>query len=68
LPKLRDGQPTVRTDIALQAILATRGAHVGHVGRESQPTTTREHWIAKHKYKAAHRPFTSSVDDTAPVK
>jgi HSP20 family molecular chaperone IbpA len=66
LPKLCDGQPTVRTDIVLQAILATRGEHVGHVGRESRPTTTREHWIAKHK--TAHRPSTSSVDDTAPVK
>ena len=49
MPKLRDGQPAVRTDIALQAILATRGEHVGHVGREGRPATTREHWIAKHR-------------------
>jgi HSP20 family protein len=66
MPKLRDGRPIVRADITLQAIQATRGEHVGHVGRKGWPATTKEHRTAKHK--TAHRPSTSSDGETPPVK
>lgn len=66
MPKLREGQPIVQADITLQAIQATRGEHVGHVGRKGRPATTKEHRIAKHK--TGHGPSTSSGDETPPVK
>ena len=48
LPKVRPGAEPGRAEIRLEVIEATRGEHVGHVGREVIPTSTREHRVGKH--------------------
>jgi HSP20 family molecular chaperone IbpA len=49
MPKVqKDGVPG-RAQFRLDAIEATRGERVGHVGREVIPTSTREHRTGKHK-------------------
>jgi hypothetical protein len=48
MPKTRPGGHPVTAEIALTAIEAMRGEHVGHVGRVPRPMTTREHLCAKH--------------------
>ena len=48
LPKVPAGAAPGRAEFTLDAIEATRGEHVGHVGREVIPTSTREHRAGKH--------------------
>jgi HSP20 family protein len=48
MPKIKPGERRVTAEIELTAIEATRGEHVGHVGRVPRPTTTTEHVCAKH--------------------
>jgi HSP20 family protein len=48
MPKTRPGERRATAEIELTAIQATRGEHVGHVGRVPRPTTTTEHVGAKH--------------------
>jgi HSP20 family molecular chaperone IbpA len=48
MPRARPGERQVAAEIGLTAIEATRGEHVGHVGRIPRPTTTREHLGQKH--------------------
>jgi HSP20 family protein len=49
LPKAAADAPRSHAEIKLDPIEATRGEHVGHVGREVIPTSTREHRAGKHK-------------------
>jgi HSP20 family molecular chaperone IbpA len=49
LPKAAAGSAPSQAKITLEVIEATRGEHVGHVGREVTPTSTREHRAGKHK-------------------
>lgn len=37
MPKVANGQPGVPAEIRLEALEATRGERVGHVGREARP-------------------------------
>ena len=48
LPKVPAGAEPGRAEFTLDAIEATRGEPVGHVGREVIPTSTREHRAGKH--------------------
>ncbi|MGH7301945.1 MAG: Hsp20/alpha crystallin family protein [Candidatus Rokuibacteriota bacterium] len=48
MPKARSVERAAATEIGLTAIEATRGEHVGHVGRVPRPMTTREHRCDKH--------------------
>jgi HSP20 family protein len=48
MPKTRSVERAGAMQISLTAIEATRGEHVGHVGRIPRPMTTREHRCAKH--------------------
>lgn len=48
MPRARPGARPAVAEIGLTAIQATRGEHVGHVGRVPRPTTTREHRCDKH--------------------
>jgi hypothetical protein len=54
MPTLDTGEPPVRAEIRLEPIEATRGEHVGHSGRNPQPTTTPQHRIGKHE--TSHKP------------
>jgi HSP20 family protein len=49
MPKLQPGQAPTRATLRLDAVAATRGEHVGHVGRDVTPDSTREHRVGKHK-------------------
>ena len=49
LPKAAAGAAPSRAEITLDAIEATRGEYVGHVGREVTPSSTREHRRGKHR-------------------
>ena len=55
LPKAAAGAAPSRAEIKLDPIEATRGEHVGHVGREVVPTSTREHRAGKHKPRTESR-------------
>ena len=44
LPKANGSAKPIRTEFTLQAVRPTRGEHIGHVGHDIRPTTTREHW------------------------
>jgi hypothetical protein len=48
MPLAAPGGPDGAIEIALEPIEATRGEHIGHVGRLPTPTTTAEHRRAKH--------------------
>jgi HSP20 family protein len=48
MPRTRPGDHPVTAEIGLTPIEATRGEHVGHVGRVPRPATTREHLCGKH--------------------
>lgn len=48
MPRARPGERVAAAEIGLTAIEATRGEHVGHVGRVPRPATTREHLRQKH--------------------
>jgi len=48
MPRARPGERAAAAEIGLTAIEATRGEHVGHVGRVPRPATTREHLCDKH--------------------
>ncbi len=48
MPRARPGERVAAAEIGLTAIEATRGEHVGHVGRVPRPATTREHLCDKH--------------------
>jgi HSP20 family protein len=48
MPRTKPGERPVAAEIGLTAIEATRGEHVGHVGRVARPMTTREHLSQKH--------------------
>jgi HSP20 family protein len=47
MPKMEPGQRGVPAEIQLEPVHATRGEHVGHTGRDIQPTSTEEHRDAK---------------------
>jgi HSP20 family protein len=47
MPKLAAGGTAEAVEIRLEATHATRGQHVGHVGRQIAPSTTREHRAGK---------------------
>jgi HSP20 family molecular chaperone IbpA len=48
MPRARSGERAAAAQISLMAIAATRGEHVGHVGRVPRPMTTQEHLCDKH--------------------
>jgi HSP20 family molecular chaperone IbpA len=48
MPRARPGERPAAAEIGLTPIEATRGEHVGHIGRVPRPTTTREHLRQKH--------------------
>lgn len=48
MPRARSGERAAAAQISLMPIAATRGEHVGHVGRVPRPMTTREHRCDKH--------------------
>jgi HSP20 family protein len=48
MPRAGPGARPAAAEIGLTAIQATRGEHVGHIGRVPRPTTTREHLCDKH--------------------
>ncbi|HXH84918.1 MAG TPA: Hsp20 family protein, partial [Candidatus Tectomicrobia bacterium] len=48
MPKLPAGVHAARVEIRLDAVHATRGERVGHVGQRIAPSTTAEHRDAKH--------------------
>lgn len=48
MPRARPGERVAAAEIGVTAIEATRGEHVGHVGRVPRPATTREHLCDKH--------------------
>ena len=64
MPKLQRGQVETRADIRLDAVLATLGEHVGHVGREVTPESTREHRVGKHR--TGHQAPLADPGDAAP--
>jgi HSP20 family molecular chaperone IbpA len=67
LPKVAPGGVPGRAEIRLDAIESTRGEHVGHVGREVIPTSTREHRAGKHK-TVRWTPPTDPRDAAPPTK
>lgn len=48
MPKLGAGRNAERVEIRLDAVRATRGQRVGHVGREIASATSADHQAAKH--------------------
>jgi HSP20 family molecular chaperone IbpA len=48
MPRAKPGERPLAAEIGLTAIAATRGEHVGHIGRVARPTTTGEHLRQKH--------------------
>ncbi len=48
MPKMKPGEPGVPAEIRLQAVTATLGERVGHVGRDIRALTTDEHRRQKH--------------------
>jgi HSP20 family molecular chaperone IbpA len=67
MPKVQPGGEPGRARIRLDAVEATRGEHVGHVGREVIPTSTREHRAGKHK-TLRWTPPSDARDATVPAK
>ena len=64
MPKVpKDGVPG-KVQFRLDAVESTRGEHVGHVGREVVPTSTREHRAGKHK--TTHRTAPTDARAAAP--
>lgn len=67
MPKLAGHAEAGRAHIRLDAVESTRGEHVGHVGRDVTPTSTREHRAGKHK--TGHRaPPSDPHDANVPAK
>jgi HSP20 family protein len=64
MPKVKPGGEPGRAEIRLDPVEATRGEHVGHVGRDIIPTSTREHRSGKHRTPRWTAP--SDPRDTAP--
>jgi HSP20 family protein len=44
LPKADGSGKPIRTEFTLEAVRPTCGEHIGHLGHDIRPTTTREHW------------------------
>jgi HSP20 family protein len=44
LPKADATSQPRRVEFTLQAVRPTHGEHIGHMGHDIRPTTTREHW------------------------
>lgn len=67
MPKVKPGSVPGRARIRLDAVESTRGEHVGHVGRDAIPTSTREHRAGKHKTPHGEPP-SDPRDDAPPAK
>jgi HSP20 family protein len=62
MPKMPPAQNGVPAQFRLEPIRATRGEHVGHVGRVIQPMTTGEHRWKWHKTILSTRPAGSDAE------
>jgi HSP20 family protein len=62
MPKMPPDQHGVSAQLRLEAIGATRGERVGHVGRVIQPVTTGEHRWKRHETIRSTRPAGSDAE------
>jgi HSP20 family protein len=62
MPKMPPDQHGVSAQLRLEAIGATRGERVGHVGRVIQPMTTGEHRWKRHETIRSTRPAGSDAE------
>ncbi len=66
LPKTTANHSRGRADIRLSPVAATRGEHIGHIGRDAVATSTWAHWLDKHR--TGQVPAGDLRDTTPPAK